>query len=298
MLRSVRQNGRDRVEAIPEALRISMSSIFQTALSSCRLLWGTLALLLTVGAAHADELQTLASDAMTLSGTQAMLEGMGKMFEKQSMSDPRTAKLPPRERAQLLATLKTTFDGRRMADDLAATLVATHDRERLAAAVATMREPQFQKPTRALVTENLKATDQEVIAYAKRFEKTPPDPARVQLMLRLDAATDGARVLADIRYESIEAMLGDKASAEDRARLAAMREQIETGAKNEFVLRNLHTTRKLDIATLKAYVMAHENEPMGWLSRQLGYGIQRMLVKASGELARSLAKLAPLQSPD
>lgn len=275
-----------------------MPSVFQTALSSCRWLWGTLALLLTVGAAHADELQTLASEAMTLSGTQATLEGMGTMLERQILNDPRTAKLSPRARAQLPATLKTTFDGHRMAGDLAAILVATHDRERLAAAVATMREPQFQTSTRALVAESLKATDQEVIAYAKQLEKTPPDPARVQLMLRLDAATDGARILADIRYESIEAMLGDKASAEDRATLAAMRAQIETSAKNEFVLRNLYTTRKLDIATLDAYVKAHENEPMGWLSRQLGYGVQRMLVKASGELARNLAALASPRSSD
>jgi len=274
-----------------------MSSVLRTALPSCRLLWVALVLLLAVGATHADELETLASEAMTLSGTQAMLEGMGKMLEQQSMSDPRVAKLAPHERALLLSTLKNAFDGQRMADDLKAMLVGTHDRERLAAAVATMREPQFQKLNRALVAESLKTTDQEVLAYAKRFEKAPPDPARVQLILRIDAATDGARIFADIRYESIETLLGDKGSAEDRAKLAAMREQIETNAKNEFVLRNLHTTRKLDIVTLEAYVKAHENEPMGWLARQLGYGTQRAMVKAVGEMARSMAALAPPKSP-
>lgn len=274
-----------------------MSGVFHTALSSCRLFWGALALSLSVGAAHAGELETLASEAMTLSGTQAVLEGTGTILEKQSLSDPRAAKLAPRDRAQLLSTLKNAFDGQRMADDLTAVLVATRDRERLAAAVATMREPQFQKLTRAFVAESLKTTDQEVIAYAKQLEKTPPDPARVQLILRLDAATDGARIIADIHYESIEAMLGDKASAEDRAQLVAMREQIETNARNEFVLRNLHMTRDLDIATLEAYVKAHENEAMGWLARQLGYGTQRAMVKAAGEMARSMAALAPPKSP-
>ncbi|MDP2030084.1 MAG: hypothetical protein Q8K12_10650 [Thiobacillus sp.] len=270
-----------------------MSSVLHTALSSCRLFWGPLVLLLAVSAAHAGELETLASEAMTLSGTQAMLEGMGAMLEKQSLKDPRVAKLSNRERAQLLATLKSTYDGRRMADDLTVLLAATHDRERLTAAVAIMREPKFQKLTQVLVAQALNTTDQAVLAYAKRFEKTPPDPARVALILRLDAATDSARILADIRYESIEAMLGDTASAEDRAKFAAMREQIETNAKNEFVLRNLHLTRNLDLATLEAYVKAHENEPMGWLSRQLGYGIQRAIVKATGEMARRMAALAP-----
>lgn len=273
-----------------------MSSVLHTALSSYRLFWGALALFLAVGAAHAGELETLASEAMTLSGTQAILESMGTMLEKQSMSDPRAAKLAPRERAQLLSTLKNAFDGQRMANDLTAVLVGTRDRERLAAAVATMREPQFQKLTRAFVAESQKTTDQEVLAYAKRFEKAPPDPARVQLILRLDAATDGARILADIRYESIEAMLGDRAGAEDRAQLVAMREQIETNAKNEYVLRNLHMTRELDIATLEAYVKAHENEPMGWLARQLGYGTQRAMVKAAGEITRSMAALVPPKS--
>ena len=274
-----------------------MACVLHTALSSYRLLWGTLVLSLAAGIAHAGELETLASEAMTLSGTQAILESMGTMLEKQSMSDPRVAKLAPRERTQLLSTLKTAFDGQRMADDLKTVLVNTHDRERLAAAVATMREPQFQRLTQTFVAESLKTTDQEVIAYAKRFEKAPPDPARVQLILRLDAATDGASILADIRYESIEAMLGDKVSAEDRAKLAAMREQIETNAKNEFVLRNLHMTRKLDIATLEAYVKAHENEPMGWLARQLGYGTQRAMAKAAGEMARGMAALVPPKSP-
>jgi hypothetical protein len=274
-----------------------MASVLHSALSSCRLFWGALALFLAVGSAHADELETLASEAMTLSGTQAMLEGMGKMLEKQSVSDPRVAKLAPRERTQLLSILKTAFDGQRIADDLKTALVGTGDRERLAAAVATMREPQFQKLTRAFVQASLNTTDQDVLAYAKRLEKTPPDPARVQLILRLDAATDGARVLADIRYESIEAILGDKASADDLAKLAAMREQIEINAKNEFILRNLHMTRELDIATLEAYVNAHENEPMGWLARQLGYGTQRAIAKAAGEVARSMAALAPPESP-
>ncbi|MBW8370518.1 MAG: hypothetical protein K0M66_06050 [Thiobacillus sp.] len=274
-----------------------MASLLHTALSSCRLFWGALALSLVVGSVHADELDTLASEAMVLSGTQAVLEGMGKMLEKQSSSDPRLAKLTPRERTQLLSTLKNAFDGQRMADDLKTALAGTHDRERLAAVVAAMREPQFQTLTRAFAAESLKTTDQDVLAYAKRFEKTPPDPARVQLILRLDAATDGARILADIHYESIEAMLGDKASAEDRAQLAAMREQIETSAKNEFVLRSLHMTRKLDVATLETYVKAHENEPMGWLARQLGYGTQRAMVKAAGDVARSMAALAPPPSP-
>lgn len=273
-----------------------MASVLHTALSSCRLLWGALALFLSVGIVHAGELETLASEAMTLSGTQAVLEGMGEMLEKQSRSDPRVAKLSPSERTQLLSTLKNTFNGRRMAEELSAALVGTRDRERLAAAVVMMREPTFQTLTRAFTAESLKTTDQQLLAYAKRFEKTPPDAARVQLILRLDAATDGARILADIRYESIEAMLGDKATAEDRAQLAAMREQIETNAKNEFVLRNLHMTRKLDIATLETYVKAHENEPMGWLARQLGYGIQRAIVKATGEMARSMAALASPQS--
>lgn len=274
-----------------------MARLLHTALLSCRLFCGALALSFVVSNVHADELETLASEAMVLSGTQAVLEGMGKMLENQSSSDPRLAKLTPRERTQLLSTLKSAFDGQRMAHDLKIALVGTHDRERLAAAVMTMRQPQYQMLAQAFATEALKTTDQEVLAYAKQFEKTPPDPARVQLILRLDAATDGTRILADIQYESLEAMLGDKASAEDRAQLAAMREQIETNARNEFVLRNLHMTRKLDNAALEAYVKAHENEPMGWLARQLGYGLQRAIAKAAGEVARSMAAFVPSSSP-
>jgi restriction endonuclease Mrr len=259
--------------------------------------WCGLALLLAISPVRADDLDLLAKEAMTLSGTQAELEGMGKLLENQSASDPRMTKLNKRERAQLLSTMKSAFDGQRMSVDLTAQLAGTHDRERLTAAVATMRGAQFQKLTQTLVAENLAATDQKVLAYTQTFKKTPPDPARVQLILRLDAATDSARILADIRYESVEALLGDKATAEDRTKLAAMREQIETAAKNESVVRLLHLTRKLDSATLESYVKTYENEPMGWLARQLGYGMQRAVVKAVSEVGRNLAALAPAPKP-
>lgn len=270
------------------------------ALPALRIGGAALLLLLAVGTARADELEPLAREAMKLSGTQAMLEGVGTLLETQSKNDPRMLKLAPPERARLLSTLKGVFDGRRMADDLTATLAGTQDRERLAAAVTRMRDPQYQKVTRGLVAETLKTTDQDVLAYAKRLEKNAPAPERIQLIQRLDEATDSVRILADIRYESIEAMLAGQAGqagAEDRARLAAMREEIETQARNEYFLRTLHLTRKLDRATLETYVKAHENEPMGWLSRHLGYGIQRAIVKAAGEMARSLGAPASTPSP-
>ena len=257
--------------------------------------WG-LALLLALGPVHAEDLKPLAREAMVLSGTQAALEGMGKMFEKQAADDPRIAKLSKSEQAKLLTIMKSVMDGRRMADDLTTALAGTHDRDRLTAAVTTMRDPQFRKTTQALVAEMLVATDQKVIAYTKTFEKTPPDPARVKLVQQLDVATDGSRILADIRYESVEAMMGPKASAEDRTKLTEMRKRIETEAQNEFLARNLFAVRKLDNATLGAYVKAHENEPMGWLARQMGYGIQRAVVKAVGELGQKMAAIAPAKA--
>ncbi len=254
------------------------------------------ALILAMGSAHAEDLKPLAREAMVLSGAQAALEGTGQMFEKQSISDPRMVKLSKSERAKLLTIMKSVMDGRRMADDLATTLAGTHDRDRLTAAVATMRDPQFRKTTQAIVAETLVSTDQNVIAYTKTFEKTPPDPARVKLIQQLDTATDGSRILADIRYESVEVMMGQHATAEDRAKLSEMRKQIETAAQSEFLVRNLYVVRKLDNATLEAYVRAHENEPMGWLARQIGYGIQRAIVKAVGELGQKMAAFAPAKA--
>jgi len=39
-------------------------------------------------------------------------------------------------------------------------------------------------------------------------------------------------------------------------------------------------------------VHAHENEPMGWLSRQLGYAIQRSMVEAMTRMTNKLVDLA------
>lgn len=248
-----------------------------------------IALLLGASVAQADELDDLAVQAMDLSGTRETLEGLGKSLDRQMASDPRLAKLSKGQRDELMEVLKSALDGRRIAQELTSALAASGDKERLAAAVTAMHDPIYLKVTHRVVAESLNTTPQAVAAYAKGFQKHPPDPGRVQLIQRLDSATGGSRILADTRYEMVSKTLGGMLTEADReARLAKLREQIDANAPNEYLLLTLYACRKIESKDLEGYVHVHENEPMGWLSRQLGYAIQRSMVNAVTRMADKL----------
>ncbi|MBN8766091.1 MAG: hypothetical protein J0I76_07170 [Thiobacillus sp.] len=251
-----------------------------------------IALLLGASVVQADELNDLATQAMELSGTREILEGLGKSLDREVTSDPRLEKLSKGQRAELMDVLKSALDGRRIEQELTSALVASGDRERLAEAVAAMHDPIYLKVTHRVVVESLNTTPQALAAYAKGFQKHPPDPERVQLIQRLDTATGGSRILADTRYEMVSKTLGGMLTEADRdARLAKLREQIDVSAPNEYLLLTLYACRKIESKDLQGYVHAHENEPMGWLSRQLGYAIQRSMVNAMTRMAEKLVDL-------
>ncbi|OYY92810.1 MAG: hypothetical protein B7Y41_14660 [Hydrogenophilales bacterium 28-61-23] len=256
------------------------------------------ALSLASSAVRADEINDLANQAMEISGSREVLENMGKSLERQLATDPRVTKLKKQEKAELSATLKDAFDGRRMAADITGELAASGDRERLSAAVAAMRDPAYLKLNRLFVAESLKATDQAVLAYAKGFEKKPPDPSRVQLAQRLDAATGSSRIMADMKYEMLHKAVAGMLSETDReAKLAALRAQIDAQAPDEFALRTLYTWRKANIQDLEGYVRAHKNEAMGWLSRKIGYGMQNAMTHSMGEMMSKLLALGAKHKP-
>lgn len=251
-----------------------------------------IALLLCNLPARADEADDLAARAMELSGTRATLEGTGKAIDAQMASDPRVKKMTKTQRAELAGLLKDTLDGRRMAAELTALLAATRDVPRLRDAVAAMGEPVFQKVTRQTVAESLKASDKVLADYARGLGKHPPDPERIRLVQRLDAATDGARVIADMRYEMATQLLGGMQMPDREARLAQLRNQIEAAAPEEFALRALYVARKIGTPDLEAYVRAHENEAMGWLARQIGYGTQKVMLDAMGRMVSAILEVA------
>ena len=214
-------------------------------------------------------------------------------FGREVASDPRVAKLSTDQRAELKKVLKDALDGRRLATELTGALAASGDKERLAAAVAAMHDPVYLKVTHRMVVESQNTTPQALVAYANGFQKHPPDPSRVQLIQRLDAATGSSRILADMRYDMVSKALGRMLDEADReAKLATLREQIDANAPNEFLLLTLYVSRKIDSKDLEGYVHAHENEPMGWLSRQLGYAIQRPMVDAMIRMTDKLVDLA------
>jgi hypothetical protein len=252
-----------------------------------------LALSLSSSAVRADEIMDLATQAMEQSGTREALESLGKSLDLQMADDPRVATLNESQRAELAATLKDAFDGHKMAERLTAELAGTGDRERLKAAVAAMRDPAFIKLNHTLLLESLKATDEVVIDWAKGLEKHPPDPHRVELAQRLDAASGSSRIIADMKYDMVKKMLSGMPNESDReAQLAKLREQIDANAPEEFLVRTLHAWRNAETQDLEGYVKSQENEPMGWLSRQLGYGTQRAMVDAMGKMTEKLMGLA------
>jgi hypothetical protein len=238
---------------------------------------------------RAGEVEDLAAQAMVLSGTRDTLVDLGKSLDAQFASDPRVKKLSKTRRSELKEILKSSLDGRRMAEELTALLAGSGDVPRLRASVSAMESPVFQKVTQVMVRESLKATDEVVSKYVAGFEKHPPDPARIQLIQRLEAATDGAAVIADMRYE-VAAYLLEQAQVPDReGKLAELQAQVAGPAQEEYLARSLFATRQVSMSDLEAYVSAHENDAMGWLARVIGYGVKDLIVASSARMLSAIA---------
>lgn len=262
-------------------------------LSAVAVFWLVLALFMPLAqAGEVSDANELAARAMELSGARGILEGTGKSIDAQLASDPRVKKMTKQQRAELTALLKDTLDGRRMARELTTELAASGDVVRLREAIATMDEPNFRKVTRLTVAESIKATDKIVADYARGLGKRPPDPERVRLIQRLDAATDGSQVLADMRYEMAAQLFGGMQIPDREARLAQLRAQIEASAPEEYVIRALYSSRNLGIKELESYARAHESEAMGWLARQVGYGSQKVMLDAMGRMLGAILEVA------
>lgn len=253
-------------------------------------LMGVLLVCLLPGLVGAVELGPLAVRAMELSGARESLEGLPKALEEQVAGDPRTKKLNKKQRAELANILKPVLDSRTLVDGLTNALVATGDEGRLGQAVAIMDSPVFQKVTKQSMKESAVATAKDMSDYAKGLEKKPPDAERVRLLQRLDAATDGAAILADISYTSAAQFLAaaPMSPSERAAQLEQLRARLEVSSPNEFLIRNLYALRKVELKDLEAYVAAHEQESMGWLARHLGYGMRDLM---EGAVARMVASM-------
>jgi hypothetical protein len=257
-----------------------------------------LAILLTPLSAHASaDLHRLAEQAIALSGTRLYVTGVGTAFDKQLADDPHLMQMPPAARATALAALRKTFDGKQVLNALAASLVASGDAKALATAIRAMHDPVYQKINLAMISGNQALTEAQVAAYAATLESHAPDPARVQLVRGLDDATDSSQIFADTRYALAKSMLDAHAGADARDTLDSMRNQFDNAARNNFLVRTLMLSAKLDPAEFAAYVRVNQDDSMRWLSKQLGYGTQRAIADSMRAMAQ-IEKAALAASSD
>jgi hypothetical protein len=237
-------------------------------------------LLAPVPASANADLHQLADQAIALSGTPVYVAGVSATFDKQLADDPRLAQLKPEDRAKLTTRLRAVFDPRQVLTDLGTALTASGDASQLDAAIAAMRDPVYQKINLALIHGNADLTEAQISAYAASLENSAPDPARVGLVRALDDATDSSRIGADTRYALAKAMLDKDAGADQRDTLDSMRTQYDSAARNNFLVRTLLLSAKLDPAEFESYVRINQQDAMRWLSKQLGYATQRAITHA------------------
>lgn len=210
----------------------------------------------------------LVQDIMALSGLQHQIQQIPQQvldgFDQQGQ------KLPGEQRAALRHALVTSFDATMLERAIAQNLETSLRPSMLTATLTWLKSDLGRTITKLEDAASEPTFQQELRSFATRLEKTPPDNDRIQLIRRIDRASNSTEMLLDIS-ESLG--LGVAAAYEEtlpaaqrsgldqlRNQLARSRELRRQQMQNHVWVSMLLTYRTLSQDDLRRYVEFLETE--------------------------------------
>lgn len=237
----------------------TMTSLFLTILIS----------LCTVPAwAATDEQKILVRDVIKLSGLQHEIQQLPQQVL--AGFDQQGRKLPVEEHTALRQALATSFDAAMLERQITQELEASLRPEIIRATLKWLRSDLGQKVTKLEEAASHPKALEELRAFAKQLEKAPPAQDRIQLIRRIDQASNGTELLLDISeslalsvasaYEATLPAAQRTGLEQIRSQLARQRDTVRQQLQNHVWMSLLRTYRTLPQEELRQYVQFLETE--------------------------------------
>ena len=203
--------------------------------------------------------------------------------------------LPPEAKSRLDAIFDAAYDPPTILADVRKTLLQEFDAGRGTLVLGFLRSPLARAMTKLEADAETPEAEPELRAFTLRLRSTPPDPARLALLQRLDAAARQTELSMAFASSSLRSMavIANVALPPNQRRtpeqvdkeLAATRNQLEHVVKEAVAVKGLFTYRNVGADDLRTYVEFHESEMGRWF--------MDLLTRATvGALERSAANAA------
>jgi hypothetical protein len=261
-----------------------------------------LSLLIGAGAASAAPTRAMIESSETLlrySGLERQLGLLGDGLEQQFRSQMGSSGAAAEVGAQMASAAREAFSAPAMRADALARLHGRWDPARAGEALAWLRSP----VGRAVIGSEEAASKPEAYsalqAYATALPENPPDPKRIELVRKLDAAVHGTDQAASI----LEMMAVASARAVDVAKggagaesgiekaLAAQRPALRRTAQALTLTSYLYNYRDLSDAQLAEYLRFLASSGGRWYVEVVGDAFHVSMESASKRFSTRLASL-------
>ena len=203
--------------------------------------------------------------------------------------------LPPEMKSRLDAIFDAAYDPPAIVADVRNALLQEFDARRGALVLGFLRSPLVRAMTQLEVEADAPEAEPELRAFALRLRSTPPDPARLALVQRLDVAARQTELSMAFMLSSLRSLaaIANVALPPNQRRtpeqvekeLATARSQLEHVAKETVSVRGLFTYRSVADDDLRAYVEFHESEMGRWfmdlLTRAMTGAVERSAAAAA-----------------
>ncbi len=214
-------------------------------------------------------------ELLALSGVKRQIEqfntGHLAMHRKYSYTN-----LPSEMKSRLDAIFDAAYDPPTIIADVRNALLQEFDAGRGALVLGFLRSPLARAMTQLQVDADAPETEPELGAFLLRLRSTPPDPARLALLQRLDVVARQTELSMAFMLSASRslAVIGNVAMVPNQRRtpeqiekgLAATRSQLEPVAKETVLVRGLFTYRSVAADDLRTYVEFYESEMGRWFT--------------------------------
>ena len=255
-------------------------------------------------------------ELLALSGVKRQIEINGHPASHRKYS---YKNLPPETKSRLEAIFEAAYDPPTIVAAVRNALLQEFDAGRGALVLGFLRSPLARAMAQLELDADAPEVETELRAFAQQLRSTPPDPARLALVQRLDSAArhtelSMAFTLSSLRSLGVIANVvlppnERRTSDQIEKGLAATRSRMEQVVKETLSVRALFAYRSVAVDDLRMYVEFHESEMGRWfmdlltratvtaLERSAATAAQRSLDETRKEDARRCVGLPCRPTP-
>jgi len=262
---------------------------------SLRLVIGTTLILLSgvfiSAAAESEDAAKVIDQIMDLSGATDMVNAFPAMVDQQIGSQ--LGQFEGEDADFFRETMQAAFDPQQFHSAIKGLLLENYDAKHAKATMDWYESELGRKVREGDAKTQTPTAQQELMEFSQSLQETPPSPARVEFVQRLDAATRASEMSLKVMMAMMRGMMGGLAALDvgDAPTPGEVDSQLEEQAiqlapmiQNQTLFTLLFSTTSLTDAETAVYLAHAESDAGRWFNELMGAGLVGAMLRAGDAL--------------